>query len=426
MELNQDQQAAAAAFSLFVLSTEKQMVISGPAGTGKTTLLRHLMEQQDHLKLEALLGTSLNLPRHWRLTATTNKAAEALQKATGLEATTIHSALGLRVMNDFETGETKVTRTKDSNIIHDSLIVVDECSMVDTPLRRFIDEGTVNCKIIYVGDHCQLAPIKEPISPVFAGQDPIKLTQVMRSQHTPAITALCTQLRQSVEDGIFRPLFDEPGVIDFLNPAEAQREIEDTFVHDPHANARILCFRNQQVVGYNNHLRNARGLPEHYTPGEWVVSNTMSYAIGPKGNSPILRVEEEVEILDVSEPENFGFHVRGTNYDLPVYRVHTPKGSYRVPVNVDEYRELVKYVGRLKEWMPYFLLKEQIADLRPRDACTVHKSQGSTYHTAFVDLSDIGRCTNPGMAARLLYVACSRPTTRICFIGQLPERFRGG
>ena len=427
MQLNADQQAAAAAFTMFMLSDERELVISGGAGTGKTTLLRYLMQQEEHLKLNALLGVdSAHIPKTWKLTATTNKAAEVLQAATGIEAGTIHSLLGLRVENDFSTGETKIKRTPDSRILHNTLVVVDECSMVDTPLRKFINESTVNCKIVYVGDHCQLAPIKEPISPVFANNTALVLNTVMRSMHTPAITHLCKQLRQTVETGVFQPIAGEPGIIDYLSPEDAQAEIERIFLTDTHANARILCYTNDKVVRFNNHIRAARNLPQTYTPGEWVVSNTMSIAVGNKQQAARLRVEEEVEILDTGETEMFKVTVRGNVYELPVYLVTTLKGQFRVPVNITEYRELVAYLGRLKDWFAYFLLKESIADLRPRDACTVHKSQGSTYHTVFVDLADIGRCTQPNQATRLMYVACSRPTDRICFIGQLPERFRGG
>lgn len=423
MQLNQDQTAAAAAFSAFVISPDKEFVISGPAGTGKTTLLRYLMEMKDSAKLQELVGQQPIVD--WKLTATTNKAAEVLQKATGYEASTIHSLLGLRVQNDFETGKTKILRTKESRILYNTMIVVDECSMVDTDLRKYISDGTVNCKLLYVGDHCQLAPVMETLSPVFSCNEFVRLEKVMRSLGAPDLTALCAQLRQTVETGVFQPIHGVPGVIDYLDPDQAEAEIQATFVHNLHANARILCFTNDKVVGFNNYLRTQRNLPEQYTAGEWVISNTMSISVhGPKAGC--LRVEEEVEIYSVDEPTTYDVSIAGRRHELPVYIVNTPGGRYRVPVNVNEYRQLIAYLGREKQWHPYFDLKENIADLRPRDACTVYKAQGSTYHTVFVDLADIGRCTNPAQAARMLYVACSRPTDRICFIGQLPDRFRGG
>ena len=67
----------------------------------------------------------------------------------------------------------------------------------------------------------------------------------------------------------------------------------------------------------------------------------------------------------------------------------------------------------------YFYLKNNFADLRIAYAGTAHKSQGSTYHTVYIDLSDLRVCRDPQELARLLYVAVSRATTRVVFYGSL-------
>lgn len=421
LTLNSDQQAAAAAFSSFMLSDQKEMALSGSAGTGKTFLLKHLMQMKDTTLMGALLGKKPI--SNWALTATTNKAAEVLQQSTGIEAKTIHGFLGLTVRNDYETGKSKITRKGNAEVVTDTLIVVDECSMIDTDLRRYIDQSTLNCKLLFVGDHCQMAPVMETLSPVFAQNDPVYLKTVVRSQHTPAITALCAQLRETVETGVFHPMAGEPGVIEFLDPVQAEIEIQKTFVHDLHPDARILCYTNSKVVRMNNYLRQQRGLPDQLGKDECVVSNSMAFGLGSKSCRPVLRVEQDVQILEVEQADPYEIYVRGKQYDLPISLARTSAGTFRVPNDVGEYRDMVKELTRLKEWAPMFSLKENIADLRPRDACTVYKAQGSTYHTVFVDLGDIGTCTNAAQAARMLYVACSRATHRICFIGQLPARF---
>ena len=68
-------------------------------------------------------------------------------------------------------------------------------------------------------------------------------------------------------------------------------------------------------------------------------------------------------------------------------------------------------------------MKETFPDLRAKDSCTVHKSQGSTYDTVFVDLGDLSVCRNPADAARLFYVAFSRARNRVVMYGNLAERF---
>ena len=193
MQLTDDQKAAHAAFTAFMVSPDKEMVISGPAGTGKSTLLKYMMQDQDHIKISKLMGDSPITD--WRLTATTNKAAEILQGSTGEEAKTVHSMLGIQVRPDYKTGKQKLARKNNAEVLSNALLVIDECSMIDRQLDKLIQQSTFKCKILYVGDHCQMAPVMEDLSPIFQRNTPVHLRQVVRSQHTPAITALCEQLR---------------------------------------------------------------------------------------------------------------------------------------------------------------------------------------------------------------------------------------
>lgn len=55
-------------------------------------------------------------------------------------------------------------------------------------------------------------------------------------------------------------------------------------------------------------------------------------------------------------------------------------------------------------------------DLRHSYACTVHKAQGSTYDTVYVDLDDLYKAIrNKDMYNRLLYVAVSRAAKKVVF-----------
>lgn len=421
MQLTQDQEAAVAAFNAFMASDDKEMVISGPAGVGKTTLLRHLMQTQQHLKLQKLLA--VNQIDQWGLTATTNKAADVLAASMGEETATVHSLLGITVRPDYKTGQQLLSRKHNAKILSDHVLVIDECSMIDRKLDKLIDESTYRCKILYVGDHCQLAPVMEDLSPVFKRTKPIMLNQIVRSQHAPAITALSNQLRHQVETQTCAPLVGEPGVIDYLTPEQAMAEMRHVFVDHPDTlgrQSRILAYRNAQVIGFNNWIRGERGLPAELTVGEWAISNsaTILHESGQR-----LRIEQEVQLLGIHDPETFTVE-DGVTTQVRV--VETSGGPVYVPVDRDHVEALIKYYAKKKQWFEMFLLKDHMADLRPRDACTVHKSQGSTYHTVFVDLKDIGRCTQLDQALRMLYVACSRATHRICFIGELPPRLRGG
>ncbi|NCA71676.1 MAG: hypothetical protein EOM91_16665, partial [Sphingobacteriia bacterium] len=82
--------------------------------------------------------------------------------------------------------------------------------------------------------------------------------------------------------------------------------------------------------------------------------------------------------------------------------------------------------SRKAAWKAFFEVKAMFADLRPPHASTVHKSQGSTYQSAFIDAGDIGRCTHSDLIARLLYVAITRAATTATITGELPARLYAG
>lgn len=58
-------------------------------------------------------------------------------------------------------------------------------------------------------------------------------------------------------------------------------------------------------------------------------------------------------------------------------------------------------------------------DLRAAYACTINKSQGSTYDKVFIDLDDIRKCNSGEQIARMLYVAVSRARFHVYFTGDL-------
>jgi exodeoxyribonuclease-5 len=79
--------------------------------------------------------------------------------------------------------------------------------------------------------------------------------------------------------------------------------------------------------------------------------------------------------------------------------------------------------ARRAAWVAFFAFKDAtFADLRPVHAATVHRSQGSTYQTVFVDLTDIGRNTRRDVLLRLLYVGLTRARGDVYVTGELPAR----
>jgi superfamily I DNA/RNA helicase len=423
--LNAGQQAAADGFFNFLLSNENnELIISGPGGVGKTFLMGHMIDEimPKYFKMCELMGIA---PEYASviMAATTNKAADVLTTSTKHKADTIHSFLALKVKDDFTTGRSSLTKTTAWTVHQKKIIFIDECSMIDTDLRNIILEGTHNSKIIYVGDHCQLAPIMEPISPIYRDNLPFfALTESVRNAGQPALMHVCQQLRDTVETGVFNPIQAVPGVIDWLSDEDAENEIHAHFSKQT-TTSRILAYSNARVLEFNSHIRDIRNLPEEFTVGELLVNNS-AIRIGKS----MLSVDQEVEIIRQDyKPTKVEI---SDNVYLDILRtdLQTSTGIVRdvnVPVDQKHYTDLIRYYQKLKNWNRYFHLKNNYPDLRQRDASTVHKSQGSSYDTVFIDLANLSACHQPNVAARLLYVAFSRARNRIVLFGNLTSKYGG-
>lgn len=420
--LNAGQQKAAEGFFEFLLGNQKELIISGPGGVGKTFLMGHLIDTiiPHYLEICKMMGLNA-IYNSVQMTATTNKAAEVLGKATGRPTSTIHSLLRLRIQDDWNTGATKLVKGRDWEVHSNKILFIDEASMIDGALLNMIHEGTINCKIVYVGDHCQLAPITEVLSPIYRMNLPFyELTEPMRNSEQPALMAVCNQLRQTVETQQFKPIRVVPGVIDYLDGDQMEKAVNTAFLN-PENPYRMLCYTNRRAVDYNNHIRGIRNYGEFFEEGEMVVNNSAVFV-----NGIMMSVENEYEIVEVGESQ----HVEIDYETFLEVRKCTLRGVHNtvcplIPVSREHFESLVKYFAKQKNWVKYFHLKNNFPDLRPKDAATVHKAQGSTYDTVFIDLEDVSACRNPSQAARLLYVAFTRARQRVVLYGRLAPKYGG-
>lgn len=405
----------------FVHSDANSMIISGAGGVGKTYLVQYLIE---HL-LDSYTETCkvLGLRPKYKsvdLTATTNKAAQVLSESTGLMAQTIHTLLKLTVKNNFKTGKTSLAIVDPNYIVEDAIIFIDECSMIDYDLYEHINSRTHNCKFIYVGDHSQLPPVFEEISPIYRQTyEQQTLTIPVRNANKQALMELCSQVRDTVA-GVrgFDPIKLCPGVIDWLNEDQVEEEIKRMFV-DSQQDVRILAYTNKKVDAINKYIRNLKDLPEQFVVGEHIISNSAIRTDVYK-----LSVEEEFVITDVYPATKY----KVSTVELPYYTVDL-KNHYKtyygvkIPVHSEAFNAVLKSLASAKDWSTYYFLKSMFADLRPKSACTIHKSQGSSYDTVIIDLSDLSTCNQPKLVARLLYVAVTRASNRIIFTGNLPSKY---
>ncbi len=252
-DLTEEQQAAYVVAADFIEGDDREMVIAGAAGTGKTTVIGHVVK--------ALVRRGLKVA----ITAPTNKAVGVLSQKTreavgdhcpNVWVGTIHALLGLKPEFDERHGRQFLRQSGRPKTEEGMVIVVDECSMVDQNLLLYIraESAKIGAKVLYVGDWYQLPPVFERESLTFSVPRQAKLIQVIRQAKDNPILSLATEIRE-VLDGVIFPMLETQkrrGLgVKVLRPREFERELKRHFLStdydaDPD-HCRALCWTNGRV-----------------------------------------------------------------------------------------------------------------------------------------------------------------------------------
>jgi exodeoxyribonuclease-5 len=156
--------------------TKQVFYVAGYAGTGKSTLARHFAENIDG---EVAFG------------AFTGKAALVMRQNGCEGARTIHSMIYI-AEEDKKTGEITWRLNRQSFLNEVSLIIIDECSMVDEDLAK--DLMSFGKPILVLGDPGQLPPVKG--TGYFTEAEPdVMLTEIHRQAKDNPIIHLATMIR---------------------------------------------------------------------------------------------------------------------------------------------------------------------------------------------------------------------------------------
>lgn len=385
-------------------------VFAGFAGTGKTFCMR---------EVAARLA-----PSHCQIayTAPTNKAAKVLRGVTGA-AQTIFSLLGLRID---KSGELKqlVSGKPPENLKDLDVVFLDEASMVNDNLMK---ELTIAVKrdgfrVVFMGDEAQLPPVKEATSPVWKLPVNARLTKVMR--HDNEILELVTDIREVInspapcinikskhhgDTGIWK--MTKMGFKESIYNAAMAGGFADGGV------GKVIAWRNMQVDEYNALIRNALwgAGADFYVPGERIV------AAAPlsRGEEQLMMTDEEAVVESVAvckhplEPKYMAYELKCRTEDNRTVRLITLHPSSRHVFESDCQALAHDAAAMPKLWKKFWELKDIFHDIKYAYAITAHRSQGSTYQNVWVDYQDILRNRNRKEAFQCLYVACSRPTTKL-------------
>lgn len=415
------------------------LTIIGHAGTGKTTLV------QEAIRRAANLPRPNQEPLSICVTAPTNKATGVLKEfgarvGVNVDARTIFSLLGLVVG---ATDETKrVFQGGEGDFMVYDVVVIDEGSMVGTFLMDKVSESALKygVKVIFMGDHCQLNPVKEGQSRVFNSVEvpkQFKLTKIMRQDEGSPIRELIGQVRNLAESGKSVPLVqskfteNEDGVHvivgeDFYTTMIHQFNTPE-YAQDPTL-CRALAWRNDEVDYMNKRIREhiyGKNCPRYVVGETLCILSTVTNV----DNIPVIFTDDECKILSIGEAfvtdkeDNETVPNSFPRYKVYVLTVRTPDGKECkvYPIHEDSERDMNNRLNTLSKranrkvtpWKMFWSFHDKFHKVRPAYAMTVHKSQGQTFQTVFFNVRDVAGNGNAKERARLSYVACSRATTNL-------------
>lgn len=260
--LSEDQQLAQDQILDWLRKDERQcFTLAGLAGTGKTTILKNI--------LEVVKAEDLHAPA---VCSFTGKAVSVLRnKGVANDASTIHSL----IYKPIKDNQGNIIDWELRDDIEESLIVVDEASMVNTEIYN--DLLSFELPILWVGDHGQLEPIGE--NPNLMATPDCCLEKIHRQAEKNPIIRFAHHLREGGKAWNFK--CDEPqhlklgrksamsydSKVELLSNTDlmicgfnrtrvglnrSSRQLKNFTDDDPVPGDRVICLKNNRHVGVFN------------------------------------------------------------------------------------------------------------------------------------------------------------------------------
>ena len=452
IQYTQDQDAALEQFLQFIRAhqTRKLWVLTGYAGTGKSTLIAHLVQQ---MKVEQL---------PFKLLAPTGRAAKVLSNYAGFPASTIHRHIY------FSGGELSTqAMTLAKNLHKNTLFFVDEASMLAASnayeannvledLLNYVYSGE-NCHLVFVGDPGQLPPVGQDQS---LALDPKRLVdafptlhvwysqlkQVVRVNTNSSILSAATYLRQKKDFSL--PLFPKQvetndGCVEVINGADFQEYLESSISQVGVDETILLTLANKRANQWNLEIRNRLFYREEVLEkGDllMIVKNNYFWLdpnskMGFIANGEMARVDRvrkleayygfefaQLDLTFVDYPDQAPLtcivHIQSLSDEGPsLSRDELRKLFYAIE---SEHTEIKNKQKRYREVLknPYF----NALQVKYAHAVTVHKAQGGQWAHVYVDFGYLPEERKNESYLRWLYTAITRSSKKL-FLLNFPADF---
>jgi exodeoxyribonuclease-5 len=399
------------------IEMRRRHLLTGSAGTGKTTLVQIIAREASARGVDV------------RLAAPTHKAAGVLRAKLGLPCGTIHSLLKLRPKTDRD--KQVFVRSANAKPVEGTLFILDECSMLGEELMKHVRRWLDGKAVIFVGDPAQIPPVGEDHSESFDVVPASHLTTVVRQAAGNPIIAAAQAIRLTQDDpeasmdwswcapvrvgdlGVFVP---PRGQIDvWLKKAFMSEE----FLDDPDF-ARYLCHTNDRVLHVNTRVRvwkygeDAKRSP--YLPGEMLLMRSPLVI----DDTIAIATNEEVRVLAIGPDHQLSvgtWNIQVKTDKDETFRIHVPRDWNEYQMAYANLRDECK--GGSQEWDALHEFTAAFIRAQSIYAMTLHASQGSTFQWVFLDIPNTRArmMDNPLEVRRLLYTGSTRAAKGLVLVG---------
>jgi len=434
---NSEQIDALEHLAAFLQSDKLTTVLSGSAGSGKSSCVRILLE---YVKLKHRMNV--------RLVAPTHKAKAVLSRlSNNAYVTTLHKLLGLKPDFNILEFDARTIAFLDSLKLpifetEKDLIIIDECSMIsnelyDMVVRKALGKG----KVIFLGDSQQIQAVNQAgIGKVFTKTDyaGFHLTTVVRQQDNPLVNTL-TKLRNGEQFEYESDLQHGKG-LRVHNLRDFQIAISEHYfslekLNESPQGTKIIAYTNVRVQAFNALARKLMGINKKViNTGELLTaydtySNSYDEILVNGSDYIVEKVTPENKVIpSYGLFKGYTLTLRYPN-DNEINEVFLldPEASDTAYKNLGIVMENLRLKAIKKKylWKNFFAMSESFVTMKDivyqnrvirkktldyGYAVSCHKSQSASHTHVFVDIDNIRICKDPIERRQLEYVALSRPT----------------